>query len=386
MPLSTGTKVWLSDKMRNWLEEPLKELTENILPFWLRMRDPSGGFFGEADAFGNVLPQARRGTVLNARILWAFSEAYRLIGREEYLKAARWERDYFMTHFFDREHGGVWWSVDADGTRPDTKKQLYAQAFAIYGLSAWCLAVPEDSEALKRATELFSLVEEHFLEEESGYVEALGRDFSPLRDMSLSSSDINAPRTMNSHIHLMEAYAALYRIAPLPEVEAALRRLLRIVSEVMTGPNGHLSLYFERDWTVIPAHVSCGHDIETSWLLMECAEVLGDDKLTAALRPVAARLAAAGNEAFGEDMPVDSQWWEYAEAVVGNLWAGDEEKARRIWCFIRDRLSDSTNGEWFWSLHPDGTPNLSFPKAGFWKCPYHNTRMCIEMLNLSKKA
>ena len=386
MPLSTGTKAWLSDKMRNWLEEPLKELTENILPFWLRMRDPSGGFFGEADAFGNVLPQARRGTVLNARILWAFSEAYRLIGREEYLKAARWERDYFMTHFFDREHGGVWWSVDADGTRPDTKKQLYAQAFAIYGLSAWCRAVPGDTEAAEAATGLFRLVEQRFLDEPFGYIEALESDFSPLRDMSLSSSDINAPRTMNSHIHLMEAYAALYRIAPLPEVETALRRLLDIVSGIMTGPGGHLGLYFERDWTVIPSHISCGHDIETSWLMMECASVLQDEDLTAALLPVAARLAAAGNEAFGEGMPVSAQWWEYAEAVVGNLWAGNEETAYRIWCFIRDNLADRIHGEWFWSLLPDGTPDLSHPKAGFWKCPYHNTRMCIEMLNLSKKA
>lgn len=386
MPLSTGTKAWLSDKMRNWHDELLTELTENILPFWLRMRDPTGGFFGEADAFGNVVPHARRGTVLNARILWAFSEAYRLVGREEYLYAARWERDYFMNRFFDREHGGVWWSVDADGTGPDTKKQLYAQAFAIYGLSAWCLAVPGDAEAAEAATSLFRVVEERFLEEPFGYIEALESDFSPLQDMSLSSSDINAPRTMNSHIHLMEAYAALYRIAPLPEVKSALRRLLGIVSGIMTGPDGHLRLYFEKDWTVIPSRSSCGHDIETSWLMMECASVLQDEDLTAALLPVAARLAAAGNEAFGVHMPASAQWWEYAEAVVGNLWAGNEKKAYRIWCFIRDNLADRIHGEWFWSLLPDGTPDLSNPKAGFWKCPYHNTRMCIEMLNLSKKA
>lgn len=372
--------------MIDWFTEVRTELTGNILPFWLRMRDPSGGFYGEADSSGKTVPQARRGAVLNARILWAFSEAYRCIGGTEYLEAARWERDYFLGHFFDKEHGGVWWSVDANGSDPDTRKQLYAQAFAIYGLSAWCLAVPEDAEAAAAATGLFRLVEEHFLEEQDGYIEALGRDFSPLEDMSLSSSDINAHRTMNSHIHLMEAYAALYRIAPLPEVEAALRRLLHIVSEVMTGPDGHLNLYFDSDWTVIPAHVSRGHDIETSWLLMECAEVLNNGGLTTTLRTVAAKLAAAGNEAFGDDMPITAQWWEYAEAVVGNLWAGNESSARRIWRFIRDSLVDKNGGEWYWSLLPDGTPDRSHPKAGFWKCPYHNTRMCLEMLNLSRNA
>ena len=369
-------------------EELRSELTGRILPFWQKMRDPAGGFFGEADGFGRINPEAPRGTVLNARILWAFSEAGRQLDDPAMTDSAKWARDYFLEHFFDREYGGVWWSVDSSGKCLDDKKQLYAQAFAIYGLSAWCRAVPGDSEALEAAKGLFRLVLEKFKDlDNGGYLEAFARDFTPLEDMSLSGSDINAPKTMNSHIHLMEAFAALYRVWPDAALEAELMQLLEIVSVRMTGPDGHLRLYFEKDWTPLPGPASPGHDIETSWLILECAGAVG---CAESVRDVADRLACAGNSLFeGSVVSPYEQWWVYAEAVVGNLWlwkrsgkVSDFDRAYSSWNFIRRCLRDTSNGEWYWGLLPGGRPDTASPKAGFWKCPYHNSRMCLEAIRL----
>ena len=346
--------------MNKFLQEVRENLTSNILPYWLRLRDPRGGFFGEVLSDGTVLEDAPRGVILNARLIW---------------------------------------SVSASGVPVDTKKQLAAQGFAIYGLSEY-VRLTGDAAALQQAVALYRLVEERFADREyGGYMEALARDFSPLEDMSLSAHDINADKTMNSHLHLLEAYANLYRVWPDASLREAVERLLELTGGRIMAPSGHLQLYFRRDWSVLPGGLSYGHDIETSWLALECAYAIDDEALVARVKPWALRMAQAGNEGLLPDGSLryerlldgsydDSrQWWVQAETVVGNLWLWKEhgdaaalDRALRCWDYIRDHLVDRAGGEWWWAVLPDGAIDTAQPKAGFWKCPYHNTRMCLQVI------
>ena len=376
-----------------------RELEGDILPYWLSLKDPQGGFFGEADSLGVVQPGAERGAVLNARLVWTFSSAYSALKRPEYLDAAGWACDYFRAHFIDESYGGVFWSVAADGSPLDTKKQLYSQGFAIYGLAEYYKACGCEA-ALSDAKALFAAIEEHYHDDVNlGYREALARDFSPLEDMSLSAHDINADKTMNSHLHLLEAYANLYTVWPDELLGARVRELLDIVCIKIMHPCGHLQLYFDDAWNVLPGGWSYGHDIETSWLALECAQALGDSGLEERVKTYSKRLAAAGNEGLQSDgsmiyeLHQDGradrfrEWWVQAEAVVGNVWAwkylGDSEglpRAKATLEYICLHLLDGEHREWYWGVNDDGTPDLSRPKAGFWKCPYHNSRMCLQLL------
>ena len=396
------------------------ELEGDILPFWLNLQDSSGGFYGEVTSDGTVLKDAPRGEILCARIIWSFAAAYKALGKEEYLRAALHERDWFVSHLVDDEYGGVFWSVSSQGAPLDTKKQLYSQAFAIYAFSE-LFKVTGDKSDLEVAVNLFNIVESRFADPDfGGYVEALARDFSPLEDMSLSAHDINADKTMNSHLHILEAYANLYQVWPDPSLKVALISLMNLMCERIMSPEGHLHLYFGRDWTVIPGAISYGHDIETSWLLLECAQATGDPSLIEYVKPFCEALGRAGNEGILPDgsmmyesrpdgsSDLSRQWWVQAETVVGNLWLwkyhSDPEglpRAISCWNWIKTHLichserfvcpserseesvSDDKNlqGEWYWGTFADGeTPDLANPKAGFWKCPYHNTRMCLEVL------
>ena len=387
--------------IETFLHQVSDELENDILKYWLSLKDPRGGFYGEADAYGRIIQDAPRGEILNARIIWSFAAAYGLLGRKEYLDAAIHASLWFRKYLIDNENGGVYWSALPDGTPLDTKKQLYSQGFAIYAFSE-LYKVSGDTSDLEVAKSIFRTVESYFRDrKEGGYVEALSRDFSPLEDMSLSAHDINADKTMNSHLHLLEAYANLYGVWKDDILKEALESLISLMVDRITGPDGHLRLYFRNDWTVLPGAVSYGHDIETSWLILECASVLDDPKLTDRVRRCSLALGRAGNEGILEDgsmmyelMPDGSrdlsrQWWVQAETVVGNLWLwkyhGDADglhRAVRCWDWIMDNLVDSDRGEWFWGTDPDGNPDLASPKAGFWKCPYHNTRMCLEVLKL----
>lgn len=384
-----------------FLREVRETLISNILPYWLKLKDPRGGFYGEVASDGTVLYDAPRGVILNARLIWSFAAAYAALKDTQYLVAAVHARDWFLKHFCDHKYGGVYWSVSAGGERLDDKKQLYAQGFAIYGLSE-LYKVTRDDEVLKAAVNLYQVVETHFADRENGgYMEALSRDFSPLEDMSLSAHDINADKTMNSHLHVLEAYANLYQVWPDEGLKAAVDRLLDIIGYKVMAPDGHLQLYFRRDWSVMPGGISYGHDIETSWLALECAFSLKDLDVVNRVRPWALRMGQAGNEGLLADgslryekLPDGSyddsrQWWVQAETVVGNLWlwkyhsdAGGADRALRAWNYIKEHLVDSKDGEWWWAVLPDGSLDKAQPKAGFWKCPYHNTRMCLQVLSL----
>ena len=388
-------------KMREEMQDVLEN---NILRFWLdKMQDEEhGGFYGRIDNQNILHADADKGAILNARILWTFSAAYRVLGKSEYLKIATRAKRYFIDHFIDPEYGGVYWSLDYLGRPKETKKQFYAIGFAIYGLSEYARAT-KDMEALKLAVNLYRCIEEHALDREhNGYIEALTRDWQPIGDMRLSAYDANYPKSQNTHLHIIEPYANLYRVWPSSELKHSLRNIIDIFTDRILNPETHhLDLFFEMDWTRGAGQLeSYGHDIECSWLMHEAALVLGDQKVLSKVEPIVQMVAEASEKGLNADGSMiheanltagtkddDLHWWVQAESVVGfyNIYQHfhDEaalEKAQRCWQYIKDYLIDRQNGEWYWSRHPDGSLNTVDDKAGFWKCPYHNGRMCLEII------
>ena len=403
------------------MKREMQDVVENnILRFWLNnMVDREhGGFYGRMDGHGKLHPEAEKGAILNARILWSFSAAYRVLGKAEYLEMATRAKEYFLSHFIDREYGGVYWSLDYLGQPLDTKKQFYAIGFAIYGLSEYARATG-DREALDEALQLYQCIEEHALDRlYNGYIEAMTRDWQPIADMRLSELDANYPKSQNTHLHIIEPYANLLRtlrgfphlepshLALQEKVSASLRNIISIFTDRILNPETHhLDLFFENDWTRGAGHLeSYGHDIECSWLMHEAALVLGDPEVLKKVEPIVRMVAKASEKGLRPDGSMiheanldtghvddDLHWWVQAENVVGwfNLYQyfGDEDalgKARHCWDYIKAQLIDYEGGEWFWSRHADGTLNLVDDKAGFWKCPYHNSRMCLEIIERTK--
>ena len=382
-------------------------LQKNILRFWLdKMVDQEhGGFYGRIDGHEHLHADAEKGAILNARILWAFSAAYRVLGDKTYLEAASRAKHYIIDYFIDPEYGGVYWSLDCNGKPLDTKKQFYAIGFAIYGMSEYARATG-DAEALKVAIDLYRCIEEHALDHEyNGYIEAMTRDWQPIADMRLSELDANYPKSQNTHLHIIEPYTNLYRVWKSDELKASLHNLIDIFTDRILNPETHhLDLFFDMDWKRgAGALESYGHDIECSWLIHEAALVLGDAEVLKKVEPIVEMVAKASEKGLNADGSmvheanldtgfVDSvlHWWVQAEAVVGffNIYQyfGDEsalQKAQHCWTYIKENLIDNENGEWHWSRRKDGTLNLDDDKAGFWKCPYHNSRMCLEIIERS---
>ena len=388
-------------KLAGLREAVCKNLTENILPFWMdHFKDEvNGGFLGRISGEGVADPTAPKGAILNARILWAFSAAYRVLGSPEYLQTATRALREIADRFYDKEFGGVYWSLDAQGHPLDTKKQIYAIGFAIYGLSEYARATGS-SEAKNLAIKLFHDIEQHSFDTvNNGYLEALTREWEPIADMRLSEKDANERKTMNTHLHIIEPYTALYRIWPDEDLKERIQNLLYIFREkIMDKKTGHLQLFFDDYWNSKQDMVSYGHDIEASWLLHEAASVIGED--IDELLPDIVKIVAAASEGYvpGAGMmyemhrgsgaiDADRHWWVQAETVVGYLniyqLTGDEDalaRACETWEFIRTHLVDLDGGDWFWSLKADGSVNTVDDKAGFWKCPYHNSRMCLEII------
>ncbi len=402
------------------LKQEMRDVVENnILSFWLNyMQDgENGGFYGQMKGDGTLVKEADKGCILNARILWAFSAAYRVLGKAEYKDAATRAKDYIVEHFIDHEFGGAYWSLDYLGRPLDTKKQFYAIGFVIYGLSEYARAT-HDLAALNQAIELFHCIEQHSLDRQyNGYIEAQTRDWQDIADMRLSDLDANYPKSQNTHLHIIEPYTNLYRclqdITSCPshaeayrgvkdEVEKALRNLIDIFTDRILNPETHhLDLFFDMDWTRGAGWLeSYGHDIECSWLMHEAALVLGDKEVLAKVEPIVQLVAKASEKGLNADGSMtheanldtghvddDRHWWVQAEAVVGfyNIYQyfGDEaalQKCLNAWQYIKDNLIDHELGEWYWSRDPQRNINKQDDHAGFWKCPYHNSRMCLEVI------
>ena len=309
-------------------------------------------------------------------------------------------RNLIFNNFFDNEQGGTYWSIKPDGSPLDTKKQIYAIAFCIYGLAEWNRATG-DEEALELAKRLYFDIEKHsFDTRKNGYFEAFTKEWGTIQDMRLSDKDANESKTMNTHLHVLEAYTGLYRVWKDKELESSLRKLIEIFLDRIILPDGHLALFFDTDWNCTSHVVSYGHDIECSWLLAEAAEVLGDESLSERVNEVCSRMAEAavqgwtplGGMVYEKDLrdgkvDADRHWWVQAENVVGCVWQWKRSgKTKWLDCaktqlrYIEDNLI-APDGEWYWSRRADGSINTEDDRAGFWKCPYHNGRMCMELLD-----
>lgn len=384
--------------------EVREELLQNILPFWSeKMTDQkNGGFYGRIDGNDQLIPNADKGGVLNARILWSFSAVYLQEKNPLYLELANRAKDFILAHFFDPEFGGTYWTISFDGKAVDTKKQIYSQAFFLYAFTEHYRASGDES-SLQTAIGLFRLIEKRsFDAERNGYFEAYSRDWELLEDLRLSEKDANEKKTMNTHLHILEAYTNLYRVWKDPELARQLRNLILIFTEkIVNATTKHLDLFFDENWNSKAKIVSYGHDIEASWLIDEAARILADQELLAIVQKVCIQIAEAACEGLQPDGSIvyekdyttghldkDRHWWVQSEAVVGFLNAYEltdntewRNKAMKCWKYISENLIDKADGEWFWSISDEGIANRKEDKAGFWKCPYHNSRMCLEVLS-----
>lgn len=381
-----------------------QELT-GILDWWLqKMPDHEhGGFYGRIDGEGNLHPTADKSVILNARILWTFSAAARQTGRSAYKDIADRAYRYLLDYFWDPANGGVYWMLDYKGQPSQDKKQVYAQSFALYALSEY-YQLTNNPAVLEKALTLFELMERYSLDKmRLGYFEAFSRDWQLIADLRLSDKDANEAKTMNTHLHVLEAYTNLYRVAPTKQVETALKGLIVLFLDKFIDPQtAHLRLFFDENWNLKSDEISFGHDIEASWLLCEAARVLGKTSLIKKTNNAAVYIASAtlregidtrDGGLFYTATPhqgitnPNKDWWPQAEAVLGflNAWKIDGaphflEAAQRSWAFIEQNLLDAEHGEWFWALAPDGRPDTWNDKAGPWKCPYHNGRACMEIM------
>jgi len=391
-----------SKGMNSGLIQEFEQELSNILGYWssVAIDTQNGGFYGQIENDNSIAEGADKGSVLNARILWFLSSAYNYSRLPEDLELARRSYEYLSHYFIDREFGGVYWSIDANGKPRDTKKQVYAIAFAIYGLAEFYKA-SHDEQALNLAKALYGDLEKHSFDPiKHGYFEAFSRDWSTLEDQRLSDKDANEKKTMNTHLHVLEAYSNLYSIWPNDGLRRQLENLLAVFGHrIIDTHTHHLKLFFDENWQSKSQAVSFGHDIEASWLLLEAAEMIGDGLLVEQYVKIAVQMVDAAIKGFDDNgglnyemekghLNGEKHWWVQAEALVGlyNAFQLTGEKDYkdqfdRCWTFVKENLIDHQNGEWFWGVNKDNSLMPGQYKVGLWKCPYHNGRACLELIS-----
>lgn len=388
-------------KINTLISEISNELI-SITNYWSQnsIDEKNGGFIGQIDCNENKIEDAEKGAVLHARILWTFSATFKKTNDKEHFAIAKRAFDYIQNNFYDTKNGGIFWSLHYDGTPKDTKNQIYAIAFVIYGLTEF-YAVSQNEEALELAKNLYDKIEKYsFDKENKGYFEAFTQDWKPIDDLRLSEKDANEKKTMNTHLHIVEAYANLYKVWKNEELKNTIAQLLETIETHFINPeNWHLKLFFDENWIEKPDVISYGHDIEAAWLLLWCAEVIEDETLIKNYKKYAVEMARVTIEGLDSDgglwyefdpekneMIAEKHWWPQAELWIGmvNAWQiSDDEKYFKIfennWKFVQKYILDSQNGEWIWGINADYS-KIEKDKAGFWKCPYHNSRACLEVI------
>lgn len=382
------------------VEEIRNHLTDCIIPFWKKLRDDeNGGYYGWVGYDLKVDKKAVKGCILNSRILWFFSNAYTMLKDPSLLDEADHGFAFMKQYCMDRENGGIFWSIQYDGKPEDTTKHTYNQAFAIYALSSYYEASGKE-EALDMAKELFHIIEGKCTDE-IGYKEAFDKEFHEIENDKLSENGVIAEKTMNTLLHVFEAYTELYRVAKLPEVGERLHWIMETFAHKVYNPELHRQeVFFDKNMKSILDLHSYGHDIETAWLIDRGVEVLGDPKMEELLSPITRDLTAQiykvafnghslANECEKGVVNTHRIWWVQAETVIGflNGYQKDPSKkeyleaAEAEWQFIKDYVIDKRSGsEWYWEVDENGKPYPDRPIVEPWKCPYHNGRMCMEVM------
>lgn len=374
-------------------------LVNDIIPFWKSLRDDEyGGYFGYMDYDLNIDKKAVKGCILNSRITWFFSNAYTLLGDETLLLEAKHGYEFMKKYCLDRENGGIFWAINYDGTPNDTMKHTYNQGFAIYALSSYYEA-SKDSEALSLAMDIFATIEAK-CRDKNGYMEAFDREFNVIDNDALSENGVMASKTMNTLLHIVEGYTELYRVSKNLLVKEKLHEILDTFSEKIYNPKLHRQeVFFDASYHSIIDLYSYGHDIETAWLIDRTVDVLGEEKYRKLIYPITSDLAEAIYEvAFdGHSLPAEAErgivkearvWWVQAETLLGflNAYRKNPKELKyldatyAIWDYIKNHVIDRRTGEWYPELFKDSTPDPTKPIVEPWKCPYHNGRMCMEVL------
>lgn len=382
-----------------FVEEIKEHLTKDLIPFWQSLEDKeNGGYYGYMSYDLQIDKQAVKGCILNSRILWFFSNAYLLLGEERLLENAKHAFLFLKEHCVDRECGGVYWSLDFQGKPEDTTKHTYNQAFAIYALSSYYDA-SKDEEALELAKTLYEIIETR-CKDEYGYLEAFTKDFKPEENDKLSENGVIAEKTMNTLLHVFEAYTELYRVTKEESVADQIRFMMDIIADkVYNKELGRQEVFFDRTWNSLIDLYSFGHDIETAWLVDRGLEILGDEEYTKKLSSITKQITkniyerayvdhSLVNEAENGVVDTTRVWWVQAETVVGFMNGYQKmpehpeylEAAKDVWSYIKNYFVDKRKGsEWFWALDQNRKP-LEKPIVEPWKCPYHNGRMCFEVI------
>ena len=392
----------MKELLKQYRHEAEKEL-QNILQYWMghTVDNVHSGFVGKIGHDEMIHSQAPKGSVLNSRILWSFSAAYNLTQQQEYLSFAERAFRYLIGHFLDKEYGGVYWTVDYKGWPLDTKKQIYALSFAIYGLSEYFLATGDENAKAVSIQLYQDIVAHSYDKKHGGYIEALTREWKEISDLRLSAKDANERKSMNTHLHVLEGFANLYRIWPDEELKEKIKELIELFLQHITSPaTNHLVLFFDDEWNAKSSIVSYGHDIEAAWLIQEAAEVIHEEVLLEKVKRRSALIANAAAKGLDQDgglwyeynaeeqhLVREKHWWPQAEAMVGffNAWqnTGDKiqlDRSLRSWYFVKQFIRDKSNGEWVWGVKEDYSPMMHEDKVGVWKCPYHNSRACMEII------
>jgi len=390
-------------QIRKTLSETLSKELENILNYWSTntIDEIYGGFVGERDHYNNLVPDAPKGIILNSRILWAFSAASNHYLIDNYKEICLRSYQYLQSNFKDKKNGGVFWELDAKGKPINTRKQIYAQAFTIYALSEY-YAFSKDEAVLQWAIEIYNLIEKHAKDPiNKGYTEAFKQDWSTIEDLRLSVKEINVAKTMNTHLHILEAYTNLLKVFESEDLKNNLTELTELFLNKFLKEDNHLHLFFDEKWNAKDTTISYGHDVETAWLLMDAAKVLKNDELILKTEKIAIQIVetfikegidtdgGVFNELDKETGILDSDkhWWPQAEALIGLDYAYQITKNKKYlelswktWTFIQAKILDSENGEWFWRVDKNGKPYANEYKVGMWKAPYHNSRACIKLI------
>lgn len=298
------------------------------------MQDPMGGFYGHMTEEGKTEAAAPKEVVLNARILWTYAAGYRVLKKKEYLMTATRTKDFFVEHFIDHKYGGVYWSLNPDGTRLDTGKRFRAMGAAIYALSEYVLATGDES-VLSYARNLFETTEKEGFDEEKG----LYRDMKS-RDWGDAGSQLK-DEMFSTHLLILEGYTNLYKVWSEEKLRSRIINLLTVMTDkVLVGPcpeeDGH----------------ACRNIVEASWQMLKAAFAVRDIYVINKVRPVVQSLLA---KASGGDC--GSKTCEKAEKVVADLWAwkylndgGAADRALACWDTLKSTRLDHKCGNGIFRL------------------------------------